>query len=222
MEPYRNLKQTVCNRPLEFNEALVHALKNIFNFHGRARRSEYWWTYLAMYILTILIVYISMFATLGFTSLGDKESMESLAPGALITFLVIVGVWTIIYVLVMLSVEIRRLHDTGRSGWWIGASLLLALAAIVVLCIAIATNSIALYVLMGLLFLAEIVIGLYIFVVTLLDSNPNENKYGISQKYQVETAEEEIAEEPTDTEEISKEPQTIVEETVIESNVDDE
>ena len=79
---------------LEFPEALKSALNKITVINGRSRRSEYWWTILAVWIVGWV------FGLLG----------------------------PIAYLLLKLAVipiTIRRLHDSGRSGWWYGVYFLL-------------------------------------------------------------------------------------------------
>ena len=73
-------------------QAVQSALGNYANFNGRSRRSEYWWFF--------LIVNIS-FLVLGIL-------------GALVLSLL-----QVVEVVLALAVTVRRLHDTGRSGWWI-------------------------------------------------------------------------------------------------------
>ena len=74
----------------------IGALKKYADFTGRARRKEYWMFY---FIYMILIIVISVL-----------DAVLS------------VGVFSIIFTLGMLipsiSIAARRLHDTGRSGWW--------------------------------------------------------------------------------------------------------
>ena len=60
-------------------------------FEGRASRSEYWW----FYLFTVL-------AGLAADALGD--TVGNIASLALF--------------LPSLALAARRLHDTGRSGWW--------------------------------------------------------------------------------------------------------
>lgn len=68
-------------------------------FNGRANRAEYWW-YALVNICVGLVLYILMAAT----SSGF--------------FLVIYVLWALATFIPSLAVAIRRLHDTGRSGWW--------------------------------------------------------------------------------------------------------
>jgi uncharacterized membrane protein YhaH (DUF805 family) len=79
----------------------LHAMRNTFNFSGRASRKQFW---LFMFIAIILaIVAITLDIAL---DLADGEA------------LVFTGLWSLIHIIPSLSVSIRRLHDTDRSGWW--------------------------------------------------------------------------------------------------------
>ena len=82
----------------------LQALKKYADFSGRARRKEYW--FFILFYLIILIVLMIVDGFVG-TQLGGAGF----------------GILTCIYALAMLipalAVTVRRLHDTGRSGWWI-------------------------------------------------------------------------------------------------------
>ncbi|ASP38847.1 hypothetical protein CHH28_09205 [Bacterioplanes sanyensis] len=90
----------------------INALKNYFNFSDRARRKEYW-----MFVLFYIIFY-AISAAIDF------------AVGAS-------GIILMVYALAMLipsiSVGVRRLHDTNRSGWWMLISLVPLVGAIILL-----------------------------------------------------------------------------------------
>ncbi|MCX5388698.1 DUF805 domain-containing protein [Streptomyces sp. NBC_00094] len=75
----------------------LDVLKRYADFTGRARRKEYW-----MYSLFTLIA-VLVLAIIDF-SLG--------------TYPVLVGIYGLATLLPSLGVTVRRLHDTGRSGWW--------------------------------------------------------------------------------------------------------
>ncbi|WP_043768940.1 DUF805 domain-containing protein [Algiphilus aromaticivorans] len=79
-------------------------LKDYAVFDGRAGRSEYWMFFLfnlliaiALAVLDAVIGTFDMFGGMGL--LGLIYTLAVLLPG--------------------IGVTIRRLHDTGRSGWWI-------------------------------------------------------------------------------------------------------
>jgi uncharacterized membrane protein YhaH (DUF805 family) len=81
------------------------------DFSGRARRSEYWWFFLFNILLSIVVNVIASAIHLGF--LTYLVSLALLLPG--------------------LSVAVRRLHDTGKSGWWLLIGLIPLIGAIVLI-----------------------------------------------------------------------------------------
>ena len=70
-------------------------------FSGRATRSEYWYTVLFGYLLAMLIVFLGMI-------INSPELIIGLS-----------SVLSLILFVPGLAVCIRRLHDTGKSGWWL-------------------------------------------------------------------------------------------------------
>lgn len=208
MSIYKIWKPTVCNRPLEFTEALNHAFKNIFNFKGRARRSEFWWTSVGMYLITLVVYIIAAIigaATTGVSAFTDSSSSPF---GGAVAAYVVIGIWCLVEFILMIGLAIRRLHDTGHSGWWIGLSYLLIFICygfIIGGCVG--EKSIGLIVIGAIFGIAAFIIGLYVFFLTIFDSDIEENKYGISQKYTVEEA---VADTQTAVE---KEPEAPVNET---------
>lgn len=75
----------------------VSVLKNYVGFQGRARREEFWMFYLVNFGITIVITVLQ--ALLG---IGQ----------------VLTTIYGLAVLLPYLAVGARRLHDTGRSGWW--------------------------------------------------------------------------------------------------------
>ena len=88
----------------------------------------------------------------------------------------------------------RRLHDTGRSGWWIVANLIFSLIYVVGAFYMIfkgidmmdgaAELGYGFIAVLAVSYLVQLALGVTIFVFLLLDSKPQENKYGPSPKYQ--------------------------------------
>lgn len=71
--------------------------ENYVNFSERARRSEYWWFYLANIILSIIATGIDLSLFKGNQVLSSVVSLGLFLPA--------------------LAVTVRRLHDIGKSGW---------------------------------------------------------------------------------------------------------
>jgi uncharacterized membrane protein YhaH (DUF805 family) len=115
----------------------LQALKKYADFSGRARRKEYWFFVLFYVIILVVLMVIDGFVG---TQIGGAGF----------------GILTCLYALAMLipalAVTVRRLHDTGRSGWWI----LIQLVPLV----------------------GWIVLLIFLFI----DSQPGQNAYGPSPK----------------------------------------
>ncbi len=76
---------------MRFSEAIEAGLRNYSNFHGRACRSEYWYWHLFVFLATFAGAMAGPF---------------------------IIGVMLVLF-LPTVAVNVRRLHDIDRSGWWI-------------------------------------------------------------------------------------------------------
>jgi len=85
----------------------VDVLKKYATFQGRATRSEFWYFQLVNFLIT-LIIYVPIIIL----SLNHIDDSIIIFLGAL--FLL----YTLGTFLPQLGVMVRRLHDTGRSGWW--------------------------------------------------------------------------------------------------------
>ena len=111
--------------------------KQYADFSGRARRKEYWIFSLINYII-IFFLYILQIVMI-------ESTLWLIFP--IIFFLYAVAVF-----LPGLTVNIRRLHDIGKSGWWY------------------------------LIYLIPIIGAIWLTVLMCLDSEPGENQWGENPK----------------------------------------
>lgn len=99
---------------MSFKEAISICLKQKYStISGRASRAEYWWFTLFVYLVYIVIYTLSA-VMMFYLHRGSGAQMF----GALL----VIGLMSIISILLVVPsfcVGIRRLHDIGRSGWWI-------------------------------------------------------------------------------------------------------
>ncbi len=106
----------------------------------------------------------------------------------LLTYLLII-LWTLFTFIPNISVMVRRLHDAGWSGLWVLAYLcmcLIAPALLIPLEIASANGSVSATTLLGffgLIYTAIYGFAIFLFVLTLIDSQRGANAYGPSRKY---------------------------------------
>lgn len=125
---------------MSFLEAVKHVFANSFDFRGRARRSEYWYFCLFNMLMSFLLGFMDgMMGTTFTTSTGAQMG--------------IIGILFSLAVLIpSLAVSIRRLHDIGKSGWYL------------------------------LVCLIPLIGGLLLLYWSVLDSEPQDNKYGPNPK----------------------------------------
>lgn len=115
----------------------IDALKQYAVFRGRARRKAYWFFVLFSVIVTIVLTFID-----SMVGVYDTETGVGLLS----------GIYSLAVLVPSISVGVRRLHDTNRTGWWLLISLVPVIGIIVLL----------------------------VFLV--LDSSPGDNDYGPNPK----------------------------------------
>jgi uncharacterized membrane protein YhaH (DUF805 family) len=113
------------------------ALQKWADFSSRARRREYWFFVLIYIVIYIVLTVIDMMVGLADPATGVG---------------VLGGIFALAMLIPSISVGVRRLHDTNRSGWWLLIGLIPIIGALVLL------------------------------VFFLLDSQPGDNRFGPNPK----------------------------------------
>ncbi|MBT4882258.1 MAG: DUF805 domain-containing protein [Flavobacteriales bacterium] len=116
--------------------------ENFSNFSGRARRKEYW-----MFALIYMIVIIIAMVLDGALGLGFDMGYGVTAPYGWIYSIV-----ALVHLIPAWGVLVRRLHDVGKSGWFM------------------------------LISLVPIIGGIWLLVLVCTDGDSSENAYGPSPK----------------------------------------
>lgn len=93
-------------------DAVKLFIQNYTNFNGRSTRSEYWFTYLAFLIVGSVLGLLSSFLSI---------------------FKILTGLLSLAILIPSLALSIRRLHDIGKSGWYLLMSLIPLVGGIIVL-----------------------------------------------------------------------------------------
>lgn len=83
-------------------------LKNYVGFGGRARRKEYWMFALFNVVVALALPVIGLIVAI---ALQVGTALDAVA--------IPYTVYLTATALPALAAAVRRLHDTGRSGWWI-------------------------------------------------------------------------------------------------------
>ena len=115
----------------------LEVLKKYAAFDGRSRRKEYWFFILFNVLISMALAFIDRL-------MGNVDPETGLGLFS--------GIYALGVMIPGMAVSVRRLHDTGRSGWWLLINLVPVIGAIVFL---------------------------YFMV---LDSTPERNEYGPSPK----------------------------------------
>lgn len=104
---------------MNFSEAVRAVLNKYATFEGRARRAEYWYFVLLTTVLSIAAQIIGV---------AGRD-------GGLITLLLLGALALISLALIIpgIAVSVRRLHDTGRSGWFLLLGLIPVVGGILLL-----------------------------------------------------------------------------------------
>lgn len=138
--PDKESSDEALSDPTEYNGIQLYfkVLRQYADFSGRARRKEYWmfmlfnmiFSFVWSFLLTLVMILI--YGDIENTTIAYYYSVAVILPG--------------------IAVSVRRLHDTGKSGWWM---------------------------LIGLI---PIVGGIWLFILMLADSQPKANDYGQNPK----------------------------------------
>lgn len=91
---------------LGFKESVVRTLKGVTDFDTCSSRSEYWYYQLFRVICAGIVFFLTLF-------IGPLLP-EWLGKGVFI----IIILFALYIVLADIPLSVRRLHDTGKSGWW--------------------------------------------------------------------------------------------------------
>lgn len=106
----------------------LDVLKNHYvDYHGRAGRREYWMYTLVVAIMTIFLTILCSISGV---------------------FYILYTIFILVNILPSWALSVRRLHDIGKSGWWILINLVPLIGSIV------------------------------LFVFTIMGSQPGANQYG--------------------------------------------
>ena len=96
---------------MSFTQAVRLCFSKYVTFSGRASRPELW--YFILFLLLTQFVAAVLDHALGITLFEPVVGLGTLLPG--------------------LAVEVRRLHDLGRSGWWLLLGILPVVGGIILL-----------------------------------------------------------------------------------------
>lgn len=99
--------------------AIVSAYRRYTDFAGRSNRRDFW-----------LFLVFSMIAGVVLQQIDHHYNLMMMSGKVG----VLAGVFGLLTIIPFLALKVRRLHDTGRSGWWILFQLVPLVGTITLLC----------------------------------------------------------------------------------------
>jgi uncharacterized membrane protein YhaH (DUF805 family) len=155
---------------MSFVEAIEAAYANYLNFSGRATRAAYWYFVLWVSIVTVAFV---VFAALG------VFYYKTVPTFGYISFIMggLCGILTLANIIPGYSAQVRRLHDMGRGGGWVGWPLLLNVISQIIDHANKHPVDLGLLAIQLVLLLALVVIGLIVFVFLVQPSKDLSNPF---------------------------------------------
>jgi uncharacterized membrane protein YhaH (DUF805 family) len=136
--------------------------KHYFDFHGRASRSEFWMFFGVCYMAQLVFSIVM--------NVSQGVYVDAVNPISLIYL-----VYLMVIFIPSLAVGVRRLHDIGKSGWYLAGALILAVILAFAIGLAIAFKSNVEAIVLMILLIALI---LAFYIVPMLKGQPGENKWG--------------------------------------------
>lgn len=92
----------------------VKCFKNYANFKGRARRREFW-GFMLFYYIIFFILYLPLLSASEADTGYDAENDNIMN----LIFSILFILFYLVSLLPLLAVSVRRVHDVGRSGWFV-------------------------------------------------------------------------------------------------------
>ncbi len=96
---------------MNFFDAVKTCFVKYTKFSGRASRSEFWLFVLFAFVVGLMLEFLDLLiAGVSFMDYDEVDYDEVFAP--------LSTIFTIAMFIPMWAVNVRRLHDVNRSGWW--------------------------------------------------------------------------------------------------------
>ena len=91
---------------MEFGEAIKSFFNRYVDFQGRSSRSEFWWVQLFLFIVGFVVSFFASFLIFISTVIAQL-------------FYVMLLLFQLGVLIPSIALSVRRLHDTGRSGFFV-------------------------------------------------------------------------------------------------------
>lgn len=116
-----------------FGAAIRRFFQKYATFTGRASRGEYWWYALFSAIISLVFYAILMIMTFSATAAASSSGATPQLGAGYYVVSGVLSLWGLATLVPSLAIGVRRLHDTGRSGWYLLLGLIPFVGGIILL-----------------------------------------------------------------------------------------
>ena len=165
-------------------ENAMYAYNQLTDFRGRATRREFWSYYLFFTLVGIALNILGNIGEKMFDKMQGDGDVSLLVDIVLMVAGLLLLLFQLSLILANLAVTVRRLHDTGHSGWWVVAPLACLLVEILGILLTLGAHDrgmmLGIFALVAVLAAAGF--GIYLLIQMLMPSQCGPNKYGPSPR----------------------------------------
>jgi uncharacterized membrane protein YhaH (DUF805 family) len=160
---------------------MIMPLRRYADFRGRSQRIEYW-----MWVLFQIIVFAVLVTLDNLLGLGGSYRTAGAPGGNSLTFAIgayasgglLTWIFWLLALIPNLSAQVRRMHDSDRTGWWIVMPIAPFVFTFALALIAVASRSITMALITGLAWLLSFGGIIALIVLLCLDGTRGVNRFG--------------------------------------------
>lgn len=106
-------------------DAYIKMMKNYANFKGRTNRADFWKAILVYWLGSMILGFVVGFIG-GFLDGFISAATTGEATMGIFTIIayIITSIFSLVHLVPVLAIEVRRLHDINKSGWFLLLGLL--------------------------------------------------------------------------------------------------
>lgn len=164
---------------------MIMPLRRYADFRGRSRRVEYWmWVLFQILVFAVLVTLDNVLGLGGHHQVGAAPGGTALsysygayASGGLLTW-----IFWLLALVPNVAVQVRRLHDSDRSGWWVLLPIAPFLFTLALGVIAVASHSLTMMLVTALSWLLSFGGIIWLIILLCLDGTRGVNRFGIDPR----------------------------------------
>jgi uncharacterized membrane protein YhaH (DUF805 family) len=99
--------------------AIDHAFRNMFAWGGRTSRSGFWWMWATTFVMNVVSLVWDDYVYATYPNYGNIPYFDPSVPAIVDIISLLFVPLALMLSLMTIGAGVRRMHDVGRSGWFI-------------------------------------------------------------------------------------------------------